>query len=49
MCWMPVVGTCAAVLCAAWAWHTAWWMGVAIFLGPRLAWVLLARAILRRA
>ena len=48
MCWMPVVGTCAAVLCAAWAWHTAWWMGVAIFLGPRLAWVLLARAILRR-
>jgi hypothetical protein len=49
MCWMPVIGTCAAVMSAAWAWGTAWWMGVAMFLGPRLAWVLVARAILRRA
>lgn len=49
MCWMPVIGTCAAVMAAAWAWGTPWWLGVAIYLGPRLAWVLLARAILRRA
>lgn len=44
-CWMPVVGTCAAVMAATWAWGIPWWMAVAMFLGPRLAWVFAVRGM----
>ena len=47
-CWMPVVGTCAAVMAAVWAWGVPWWAAVAMFVGPRLGWVLAVRASLRR-
>jgi hypothetical protein len=47
-CWMPVVGTCAAVMAAVWAWDVPWWGAVAMFVGPRLAWVLAVRMWLRR-
>ncbi len=45
-CWMPVVGTCAAVMAATWAWGVPWWMAVAMYLGPRLAWAFAVRGML---
>ena len=43
---MPVVGTCAAVMAATWAWGVPWWMAVAMYLGPRLAWAFAVRGML---
>jgi hypothetical protein len=42
---MPVVGTCAAVMAATWAWGIPWWMAVAMYLGPRLAWAFAVRGM----
>lgn len=49
VCWIPVVGTAAAVMSAVWAWDVAWWTAVAMYLGPRLGFVALARAAWKRA
>ena len=46
-CWMPVVGTAAAIMAAVWAWDIPWWMSAAIFLVPKGAFVVYARAIRR--
>ena len=49
MCWMPVVGTAAAVMAAVWAWDLPWWMAAAAFLVPKALFVLFARAMRARA
>ena len=47
-CWIPVIGTAFAVMASVWAWGIAWWMAVAIYLGPKLAFILMIRAWARR-
>lgn len=49
VCWMPVVGTAAAVMSAVWAWDIAWWIAVAAYLAPRVGFVVAARAMERAA
>lgn len=49
VCWIPVVGTAAAVMSAVWAWDIAWWAAVALYLSPRLAFVAYARSMWRSA
>lgn len=49
VCWVPVVGTAAAIMCAVWAWGWPWWMGVALFLGPKVAFLCTARVMERRS
>ena len=49
VCWIPVIGTAAAVMCAVWAWDIPWWMAVAMYLTPKVIFVLIARGIERRA
>ncbi len=46
--WVPVVGTAAAIMCAVWAWAWPWWLAVALFLGPKLAFLCMARIMERR-
>jgi hypothetical protein len=48
-CWMPVVGTAAAVMAAVWAWDMPWWAATAAFLAPKALFVLYARAVRTRA
>jgi MFS family permease len=31
VCWIPVIGTAAAVMCAVWAWGVPWWVAVAMY------------------
>ena len=49
VCWIPVIGTAAAVMCAVWAWGVPWWVAVAMYLIPKVCFVLVARGIERRA
>jgi hypothetical protein len=49
VCWIPVIGTAAAVMCAVWAWGIPWWVAVAMYLMPKVCFVLVARGIERRA
>ncbi|MFO0963162.1 MAG: hypothetical protein U0625_09690 [Phycisphaerales bacterium] len=48
VCWVPVVGTAAAIMCAVWAWGWPWWLGVALYLGPKVAYLCIARVMERR-
>jgi len=48
VCWMPVVGTAAAVMAAVWAWDIPWWMAAAIYLVPKAGFIVLARAMQAR-
>jgi fatty acid desaturase len=48
VCWIPVIGTAAAVMCAVWAWDIPWWMAVAMYLTPKVIFVLIARGVERR-
>jgi hypothetical protein len=47
MCWIPVVGTAAAVMAATWAWGLPWWVATAMYLVPKAGFVVLARALRR--
>jgi hypothetical protein len=47
-CWIPVIGTAFAIMAAVWTWGVAWWIAVAMYLGPKLAFVVLVRAWVRR-
>ena len=47
-CWMPVVGTLFAVMASVWAWAIPWWMAVAMYVGPRLAFFAILRTWFRR-
>jgi hypothetical protein len=45
---MPVVGTLFAVMASVWAWGIAWWLAVAMYVGPRLAFFAILRTWFRR-
>ncbi|MCX5640632.1 MAG: hypothetical protein NT059_07465 [Planctomycetota bacterium] len=49
VCWIPVIGTAVAVMCAVWAWGVPWWVAAAMYLAPKVLFVLIARGIERRA
>jgi hypothetical protein len=35
-------------MCAVWAWDIPWWMAVAMYLTPKVIFVLIARGVERR-
>jgi hypothetical protein len=47
-CWIPVIGTAFAVMAAVWTRGVAWWIAVAMYLGPKLAFVVMMRSWVRR-
>jgi membrane protein implicated in regulation of membrane protease activity len=49
LCWLPVIGTAAAVMASVWAWGVAWWMAVAMYLGPKVVLLFAIRTIVRRS
>ena len=49
LCWLPVIGTAAAVMASVWAWGVAWWMAVALYLGPKVVLLFAIRTIVRRS
>ena len=47
-CWVPVVGTAAAIMACVFAGYLSWWWAVPAFVGPRLLFLAWARATERR-
>ncbi len=48
LCWVPVVGTAAAIVGAVWAWELHWWVAVAMYVTPKVLYMVVMRAAERR-
>jgi hypothetical protein len=48
VCWVPVVGTAAAIMACVFAKYLTWWWAVPAFVAPRLLFLAWARATERR-